>query len=434
MEKCWALIWGSLYLEWFINKWLRFRKKVVSGDTSNKIITIVTSELPSIEDDIVLAPYIIISPLSTIIAFTLIAINFREAAIFGFIMYIILVIGQGISSKLTVKWKYLEGLFSDKRISLISEWINGIRTIKSYCWEEPYKNLINKSRRNQLRFLVKNHFINSLGSGIFLNGGLCVAFVVFGYHYLMEREFVYSRTLSAFTMMNYLSLTSIYFSFSAISTFSTFWAIMFRVGEILEKDEFDEDLAEDDRSLPQGIRVKLENWTVSWGQSPKDEKYEESKLLTSHQDEDDGIVLSNLNIEIKSNEFIAVVGSVGSGKTSLLMGIMHELEITKGVVRTNGTMAYVEQDPFIMTGSVKDNIIMGQIFNQERFDKVVEVWCLETDLKILANGENTLIGERGATLSGGQRARISLARAVYSDADIYLLDDPLSAVDPEVGK
>lgn len=148
---------------------------------------------------------------------------------------------------------------------------------------------------------------------------------------------------------------------------------MFRVGEILEKEEFDEDLAEDDLTLPQGIRIKLENCTVSWGNSRKDEKVEENKLLASHQDEDDGVVLSNLNIEIKSNEFIAVVGSVGSGKSSLLMTIMHELDVTKGVVRTNGTMAYVEQDPFIMTGSVKDNIVMGQIFNQERFDKVIEV-------------------------------------------------------------
>ena len=199
-----------------------------------------------------MAPYIIIAPLSTIFAFAFIAINFREGAVFGFIAYVILATIQILSAKLTVKWKYLEGVYSDKRIKLILECINGIRTIKAYCWEEPYKNLINKWRNSQLGFLMRSHAMNSVGSGVFLNGGLVIAVVVFGYHYGMGREFVYSRTLSAFTMMNYLSYTLIYYSFSAISTFSSFVAVMFRIGEIMEMDEFDDDLAEDDETLPEG--------------------------------------------------------------------------------------------------------------------------------------------------------------------------------------
>jgi len=272
-----------------------------------------------------------------------------------------------------VKWKYLQGVYSDKRVKLILECINGIRTIKAYCWEEPYKNLINKWRNSQLGFLIKNHAMNSTGAGVFLNGGLVIAIVVFGYHYAMGREFVYSRSLSAFTMMNYLSYTSVYFSFTAISTFSSFVAIMFRVGEIMEMEEFDDDLAEDDETLPEGTRIKLENVTVSWGLSSGNKEDEESKQLSHHQDQDDEIVLSNLNIEIKNNEFIAVVGTVGKGKTSLLMTIMHELDVIRGVTRTNGTKAYVEQNPFIMTGTVRDNIVMGQVFHQERFNQIVDV-------------------------------------------------------------
>jgi hypothetical protein len=134
--------------------------------------------------------------------------------------------------------------------------------------------------------------MNSTGAGVFLNGGLVIAIVVFGYHYAMGREFVYSRSLSAFTMMNYLSYTSVYFSFTAISTFSSFVAIMFRVGEIMEMEEFDDDLAEDDETLPEGTRIKLENVTVSWGQSSSNKDDEESKQLLHHQDQDDEIVSS----------------------------------------------------------------------------------------------------------------------------------------------
>ena len=112
---------------------------------------------------------------------------------------------------------------------------------------------------------------------------------------------------------------------------------------------------------------------MSWGQSSSNKGDEESKQLSHHQDQDDEVVLSNLNIEIKNNEFIAVVGTVGKGKTSLLMTIMHELDVIRGVTRTNGTKAYVEQDPFMMTGTVRDNIVMGQVFNQERFDQIVDV-------------------------------------------------------------
>jgi ATP-binding cassette subfamily C (CFTR/MRP) protein 4 len=103
-----------------------------------------------------------------------------------------------------------------------------------------------------------------------------------------------------------------------------------------------------------------------------------------------------------------------------------------GTQKVKGKVAYVEQEPFIFSATVADNITFGKKFNQERFDASVKAAQLESDLGNLSNGANTVIGERGINISGGQRARISLARAVYSDADIYLFDDPLSAVDPQV--
>ena len=129
---------------------------------------------------------------------------------------------------------------------------------------------------------------------------------------------------------------------------------------------------------------------------------------------------------------MVVIGQVGSGKSSLLATIMKECELRRGEFAVNGELAYVEQEPFILSDTIKYNIILGKELNETRLAEVVKVCQLESDLELFPKGIDTFIGEQGVNISGGQKARIALARAVYSDADIYLLDDPLSAVDPGV--
>ena len=129
---------------------------------------------------------------------------------------------------------------------------------------------------------------------------------------------------------------------------------------------------------------------------------------------------------------MAVVGRVGSGKSSLLASLLGETHILSGSLSRRGRVAYVEQEPCIFSDSVRNNILFGRAEEEERLREVLRVCQLEEDLSQLVSGLDTEIGERGVNISGGQRARISLARACYSDADIFLLDDPLSAVDPRV--
>ena len=131
---------------------------------------------------------------------------------------------------------------------------------------------------------------------------------------------------------------------------------------------------------------------------------------------------------------MAAVGRVGSGKTSLLASLLGETHIRGGSLQRRGRVAYVEQEPCIFSDSIRNNILFGLPLDEERLAEVIRVCQLEPDLAQLAHGIDTEIGERGVNISGGQRARISLARACYSDADIYLLDDPLSAVDPPVAE
>ena len=145
--------------------------------------------------------------------------------------------------------------------------------------------------------------------------------------------------------------------------------------------------------------------------------------------------LQNITMSIKKGELILICGSVGAGKSSFLHAILGDMFLIEGKLSLfEKKIAYVPQTPWILSGSIKDNILFGQPYDDERFKKAIHAACLEKDFQSFPKGASTFIGERGITLSGGQRARISLARAVYSDAEIFLLDDPLSAVDTKVGR
>ena len=144
--------------------------------------------------------------------------------------------------------------------------------------------------------------------------------------------------------------------------------------------------------------------------------------------------LDNVSLNATNGQLVGITGPVGSGKTSLLMTILGEIPISSGKMSCTGKMAFVSQTPWVYSGTVRDNIVFGKEFHEQTYNKVIEVCDLAKDIASFTKRDLTEIGQRGVILSGGQRARVSLARAIYSDADIYLLDDPLSAVDARVGK
>jgi ABC-type multidrug transport system fused ATPase/permease subunit len=144
--------------------------------------------------------------------------------------------------------------------------------------------------------------------------------------------------------------------------------------------------------------------------------------------------LSSFNFQVKKGELVAVIGAVGSGKSSFLAALLGEMNLQSGKVRCSGSVAYCDQRAWILNDSVRGNILFGKPYDEKKFDLALYAANLEADLKALPGGLNTQIGERGINLSGGQKARVALARAIYQDANIYLLDDPLSAVDAHVGE
>jgi ATP-binding cassette subfamily C (CFTR/MRP) protein 4 len=142
--------------------------------------------------------------------------------------------------------------------------------------------------------------------------------------------------------------------------------------------------------------------------------------------------LTDVSITATSGELVAVVGAGGSGKSTLLQVILKEVSNLSGKVNIRGSLSYAPQEPWIFSGTLRENILFGEEMDERKYQEVIRVCCLEQDISRFSFGDNTLVGEKGVMLSGGQKARVSLARAIYRDADVYLLDDPLSAVDVHV--
>ncbi|KAG0251810.1 hypothetical protein BG011_007364 [Mortierella polycephala] len=199
------------------------------------------------------------------------------------------------------------------------------------------------------------------------------------------------------------------------------------------------------------LAIEIQDGTFAWEQQPRlgqskepaapemtDEQGERQPLLGIDDSSSSTIpppvrpVLSNINLQVPEGSLTAIVGRIGQGKSSLLSAIIGEMYKYQGMVSVYGNIAYVPQQAWIVNATMKDNILFGKLFDQEKYDRITFASGLTQDIEMLPAGDMTEIGERGINLSGGQKQRVSLARAAYQDADIYLLDDPLSAVDAHV--
>ena len=183
--------------------------------------------------------------------------------------------------------------------------------------------------------------------------------------------------------------------------------------------------------------IELKNASFDWGKVKQDssennEQDSDKNELDSSKNEP--FLLKNMNFEVKSGELVAIIGSVGSGKSSLVQALLGDMHKISGSAKINGKLAYVPQQAWIMNLTLKENVIFMKEQNEKKYKSVISACALKSDIEMLPGGDMTEIGEKGINLSGGQKQRVSLARAVYSDADTYLFDDPLSAVDAHVGK
>ena len=210
-----------------------------------------------------------------------------------------------------------------------------------------------------------------------------------------------------------------------------------RIQDVLNLDERILSVDENTTEIVDEKAACLSNVNAYWPKSTeKNNQHSKSKnevVPTDTSSDNNSAYFSNLSADIISGELLGIIGPVGSGKSSFLSIFLNELTLT-GNYRWNQNIAYCPQESWIFVGTIRENILVGRAFNAEKYEDVTRVCCLLPDFETFADRDQTVVGERGVTLSGGQRARINLARAIYGDAEIYLLDDPLAAVDTKVAQ
>ncbi|KAI8353074.1 multi drug resistance-associated protein MRP [Mortierella sp. GBAus27b] len=311
----------------------------------------------------------------------------------------------------------------DARIRLMNELLNGIRVIKLYAWENTFMQRVMAIRNDQeLKTMKKIGYLSAIDNFTWTCTPFLVSLSTFAVYVLvLKKPMTTDIVFPAISLFNLLQLPLGLFP-DVISSSVEAYVSLRRIKAFLMSPEVDPDavIVEDHRPL--ASQDASNKYTLLM----KDATYSWNKDLAP--------VISDISLTLKSDALLSVIGRVGSGKSSLIAALCGDLERISGEIRVRGSIAFVPQQPWIMNDTLRGNILFGNPYDPTFYQKTVEACCLQRDFDMLPGGDMTEIGERGINLSGGQKARISLARAVYARADIYLFDDPLSAVDAHVGR
>ena len=329
--------------------------------------------------------------------------------------------------KLFGRFRIVTAALGDSRMKMITNLIEGIRIIKLYGWENPYLDSLFDKRAKEIYQLRRKSFIACTNKAINYGSTGLVIFITFTIYVLLGNEIDPSTAFSSIAVL--VLTTSLISMFGSAGITNIFLVIssMRRITLTLKMKE--KNTAQLTSSTEFSVQAKA--CTFAW-KAEYNEKYAENNDLTRRYT-DSGFMLSDISIQLKRGELLMVVGAVGSGKTALFLGLLQEIQMKYGKLMINGEISYASEEPWIVSGTIRDNIMMGKPEDLDMYDDVINCCCLDKDLQVFKDhGDETMVGDRGITLSGGQKARVSLARAIYANKDIILLDDPLSAVDPEV--
>ncbi|XP_037656315.1 multidrug resistance-associated protein 4 isoform X2 [Choloepus didactylus] len=353
-------------------------------------------------------------PLQAIAVTVLLWMEIGISCLAGMAVVLILLPLQSCFGKLFSSLRSKTATFTDVRIRTMNEVITGIRIIKMYAWEKSFAELITTLRKKEISKVLRSSYLRGMNLASFFVASKIIIFVTFTTYVLLGNVITASHVFVAMALYGAVRLTVTLFFPAAIERVSEAIVSIRRIKNFLLLDE----ISRDNTQLSSDVKrmVHVEDFTAFW------DKASETPTL------------QRLSFITRPGELLVVIGPVGAGKSSLLSAVLGELPPSQGLVSVQGRIAYVSQQPWVFSGTVRSNILFGKKYEKERYEKVIKACALKKDLQLLKDGDLTVIGDRGTTLSGGQKARVNLARAVYQDADIYLLDDPLSAVDAEVGR
>uniref|UniRef100_A0A8L0DUH8 ATP-binding cassette sub-family C member 5 n=1 Tax=Oncorhynchus mykiss TaxID=8022 RepID=A0A8L0DUH8_ONCMY len=390
----------------------------VSNLSVGEMINVLTSDGYRMFEAVLFGTFLLCIPVLLTACMIYACYTLGYTALIGVSVYLVFIPIQFSMARLIQVFRRKAVSVTDTRVRTMNEVLTCIKLIKMYAWETSFEKKITDIRKNEKQLLEMAGYIQSINSSITTIIPTLATILTFVVHTLMGLPLSSSEAFTTIAIFNSMrfSLGLLPFSVKALAEGLVSLA---RLKKLLMTQNPDSYLVQRHGS---SSALVMEKATFTWARP-------EGQTTTTAKP-----TLRNISFNLPKGNLLGICGNVGSGKTSLISSILEQMHLQHGSVTADGDFAYVSQQAWIFHGTVQDNILMGEPFNQTRYDKVISACSLIPDLAILPYGDKTEIGERGLNLSGGQKQRISLARAVYSNKDIILLDDPLSAVDAHVGK
>ncbi|AET40393.1 ATP-binding cassette transporter YOR1 Ecym_5660 [Eremothecium cymbalariae DBVPG len=440
----------SVLIKAILQKSIKFSTYARHSWPTGKITSMINTDLSRLEFALIFQPFLLAFPPVFIICLVLLLVNLGAVALLGFSVFI-LVIGFCFLAFINMmKFRVSTNFFTDKRVSLTKEILNGMKMIKFYVWEDAYEASLKEQRSKEVSKLRWILFLRNFLIAIATTVPSLSAMVTFLAMYRINSS---NRTpaniFASLSLFQVLSI-QIFFIPLALSSGADAYVGLRRIQSLLESEE------EAPRSITSrssaaelddsNIAIKVVNASFEWPdfQLRDTQVKDETNLQTTSSAEKEAQKekvdlsktsfsgFSDLSFEVKKGELLVITGAIGTGKTSLLNALAGFMHKTNGDIQYNGRMLFCGA-PWIQNATIRDNITFGSPYDENLYREVMRVCSLDRDMSVLPAGDKTEVGERGITLSGGQKARINLARCVYKVRDIYLFDDILSAVDARVG-
>lgn len=440
----------SIAMDLVYQKSLRLSSNARQEYTSGEILTLMSVDGERVFNNMVQSPWLFMGPLSFIISAVVLGFLFNGYASLCAIVVLLVVMGISVTHGdriAGVQHALLEII--DERVKVTSEALLGIRVMKFYAWEDSLARRVGGIRDKEVNLLRTFNFYQVLNTVMLFITPIFLSGATLGIYVLISHTISVVEAFTLIAMVN-ICRTSLNQLPQAIAALSKAKIAYNRIDAFLASDEF-VSFGEPSPGADSGS-VLIQNGRFEWplpardvsevvvvsppldGHSPAASEESGDVDLAAHETATThGFSLDGVNLEVEAGSLVMVVGKVGSGKSSLLNAMLGEMPLKSGSIAVNGKISYVSQETWIRNSSLKDNVLFEEEFEEQRYANVLESSQLSLDLHALPDGDQTEIGERGINLSGGQKARVAIARAIYrSNYDVLILDDPLSAVDPHV--
>ncbi|KAG8163311.1 hypothetical protein KVR01_006608 [Diaporthe batatas] len=429
------------------------------GWGNGRVVSLMSVDTYRIDQACGLFHLIWTAPLSLLITLALLLVNLTYSALSGFAL---LVIGMPLLTraiKSLFRRRMLINKVTDQRVSLTQEILQSVRFVKYFGWESSFLGRLAELRGKEIGMIQRLMSLRNAIMAVSLSLPIFASMLSFITYTLSHHDLAPAEVFSSLALFNGLRMPLNLLPL-VIGQTTDAWNSLKRIEEYLLLEE-QADEATFKADAPNA--VEMHDASFTWERTPTQEngpsprggktpgggkkapapvKEKGSPQVTAEVDDNGSTLveerepfkLHDIGFEIGRNELVAVIGTVGSGKTSLLAALAGDMRKTSGEVVLGASRAFCPQYAWIQNTTVKDNILFGKDMDRSWYKEVIKACALQPDLDMLPNGDATEIGERGITISGGQKQRLNIARAIYFDADIILMDDPLSAVDAHVGR